>query len=83
MKVDGKELSEATVKKACEAYGISFEEKKFEKIEFCHLRVGVNASEDRIVLGWEHSKELCHETINGIRNHIAALQSAINYVENK
>jgi len=41
--VAGKELSEETVKKACEKYGISFKKKPvFETVLLCHLRVGIN-----------------------------------------
>lgn len=81
MKIEGKELSEETIKKACEAYGINFEKKKkFKRVVLCHLRIDVDQSS--IVLEWDASgSRECYQSPHQIRETIRHLQSAVDYFE--
>ena len=86
--VAGKELSEETVKKACEKYGISFKKKPvFETVLLCHLRIGINADYDPslpIALGWhgvDASTLNCKISIEEAKHHIAVLTSVISFAE--
>lgn len=83
MIVNGKELSEETVKKACEAYGISFtKEKKFKRIALCHLRIDTDTIS--IILEWDASgSRQCYQSPQQIRETIEHLQSAIDFLEPK
>lgn len=84
MKIDGKELSEETIKKACEAYGISFK-KEFEPISI-HLgcfKVDVNGQFVKVSTGSVYGVASCMHGTNEARRFINALQSAIDYIENK
>lgn len=87
MKIDGKELSEETVKKACEAYGISFE-RKFEPIKIDNLTVSlfpspVSAASTGCPIDIRITGNTDVFSLSKANEIIKALQSAIDYVESK
>jgi len=84
MKIAGKELSEETIKKACEAYGISFK-KEFEPIEIhsgC-FEVSTEGKNVRVSIGDDYPELGCLQKPFDTRKFIAALQAAIDFLENK
>lgn len=95
MKIKGKELSEETVAKACEAYGISLE-KKLGPIQVCCLFVEVVDETHPIQIRSNHtgkyhynpqgntikeSKIVEQYSLEEAIEFIKALQTAIEYVK--
>ena len=82
-------LSEETIVKLLETQGFNLDppkpkpEPKFEKIQFCHLRVDVPDPTNSlpIHLSWAGNNISCFNTIEDIESHINGLQKAIAYAK--
>ena len=85
--IKGKDLSEDTIAEACEAFGISFEEKKkFEPIDihFSCFKVDVDGNGVRIITGRCYPETGgCFQFPPDARKFAAAILSAADFIENK
>jgi len=74
------EISEETERNLREKFG---KKKEFEPIQLCHLRVDVAGGGAYAILSWYNSSNTCSATLGDLRRTIAAIQSAIDYIEKK
>ena len=78
--IKGRKVSEETADLALQEYFKTHEAEEFEPVKICHITVSID---DNVVLPPIRIEGECSQTIVAAKRTIAAIQSAIDFVEKK